>query len=589
VEREFLRVVPIAGHPETSGRGEEGKEVLSMSACGKTRCARVLILLGVLILAFVTPVFADAGRVAPLNPDYLAYRQQVAAGALLKTRTESGHPLGYRPAPTDLSHIDPSTIVFPGLHEKVTPDAYDLRTYGYVTAVRDQNPYGTCWAFGTMASLESTFKKATGDVEDFSEWHLAYFVYQDESLSKPSFTQDVVEAGKDPIFDQGGNVWQATALLARWSGAVDEADRPYQNVKPWPDASRPLATDPVAKHLEHVYYLGAAFNAATVKGAILAYGAVAVRILWNHAAFNSATNAYYNAASTGIGHIVTIVGWDDAYAATNFGTDPGSNGAWIVKNSWGTSWGASGYFYLSYAEPTLGYPAVFVGADKTNFDRIYDYDPLGRVTGYGYTSETGWFANVFTSHGVVLGASAATQEVLKAVAFYAMAANATFRIEIWTGGIAGNPMSGTRQLVHTGTLQVPGYHTVRLPQDVVLPVGTRFAVVVELTTPGYTFPIPIENPEVDYSDKASALADQSYVSAAGTTWTDMTTAMANTNVCLKAFTTFEDVPVTPTVTGTITPTLSPTHGGGGGGGGCDMGMAPGLVLLLLPVALFLKK
>jgi Synergist-CTERM protein sorting domain-containing protein len=529
------------------------------------------------------------GRVAPLNPDYLAYRQQVAAGALLKTRTESGHPLGYRPAPTDLSHIDPSTIVFPGLHEKVTPDAYDLRTYGYVTAVRDQNPYGTCWAFGTMASLESTFKKATGDVEDFSEWHLAYFVYQDESLSKPSFTQDVVEAGKDPIFDQGGNVWQATALLARWSGAVDEADRPYQNVKPWPDASRPLATDPVAKHLEHVYYLGAAFNAATVKGAILAYGAVAVRILWDDAAFNSATNAYYNATSTGGGHIVTIVGWDDAYAATNFGTDPGSNGAWIVKNSWGTSWGASGYFYLSYAEPTLGYPAVFVGADKTNFDRIYDYDPLGRVTGYGYTSETGWFANVFTSHGVVLGASAATQEVLKAVAFYAMAANATFRIEIWTGGIAGNPMSGTRQLVHTGTLQVPGYHTVRLPQDVVLPVGTRFAVVVELTTPGYTFPIPIENPEVDYSDKASALADQSYVSAAGTTWTDMTTAMANTNVCLKAFTTFEDVPVTPTVTGTITPTLSPTHGGGGGGGGCDMGMAPGLVLLLLPVALFLKK
>ncbi len=159
-----------------------------MSACGKTRCARVLILLGVLILAFVAPVFADAGRVAPLNPDYLAYRQQVAAGALLKARTESGYPLGYRPAPGDLSHIDPSTIVFPGLHVKAIPAAYDLRTYGYVTAVRDQNPYGTCWAFGTMASLESTFKKAMGDVEDFSEWHLAYFVYQDESASKPSFT-----------------------------------------------------------------------------------------------------------------------------------------------------------------------------------------------------------------------------------------------------------------------------------------------------------------------------------------------------------------------------------------------------------------
>lgn len=558
-----------------------------MLVYGKSRIVRVFALVGFLVFISVVPLMADSGSVSPLNPEFLAYRQQLAAGTL-KARTESGHPLGYRPAPDDLSHVNVSAISFPDFHAQAIPSAYDLRTYGYVTAVRDQDPYGTCWAFGSLASLESTFKKATGDVEDFSEWHLAYFAYVDESASKPAFTQDSLDPSEDPIFDQGGSVFQSTAILARWTGAVDETDRPYQNTTPWPESSRPLATDSVAKHLEQVYYLGSSFDATTVKNAILTYGAVAVRIEWSDTAFNSATNAYYNGTG-GDGHIVTIVGWDDTYSSANFNTDPGSNGAWIVKNSWGTSWGATGYFYLSYVEPTLGYPAVFIGGSNTNFDKVYDYDPLGRVTGYGYTSETGWFANVFTSQGSSSTTLAATQEVLKAVAFYAWAADTTFRIEVWTGGTTGNPMSGTRQLTYTGTLEVPGYRTVTLPDEVVLPSGTRFAVVVQVTTPGYNYPIPIENPEAGYSDKASALADQSYVSAAGTTWTDMATAMANTNVCLKAFTSFEDVPVTPTVTGTVTPTVAPTQSGGGGGGGCNAGMVPGALLLFLPVVFFLKR
>ena len=51
------------------------------------------------------------------------------------------------------------------------------------------------------------------------------------------------------------------------------------------------------------------------------------------------------------------------------------HGAWLIKNSWGTGFGDAGYFWISYMDPTLGYPAVFIGAPVSNFTSVYQYDP----------------------------------------------------------------------------------------------------------------------------------------------------------------------------------------------------------------------
>ena len=86
----------------------------------------------------------------------------------------------------------------------------------------------------------------------------------------------------------------------------------------------------------------------------------------------------------------------------------------------------------------------------------------------------------------------------------------------------------------TGTLAVPGYHTVALDAPVTLSAGQSLVIAVRVTTPGYGFPLAVERPWAGYAD-ATAAAGHSYVSGDGVTWTDMTKAVAGTDVCLKGY------------------------------------------------------
>ena len=60
-------------------------------------------------------------------------------------------------------------------------------------------------------------------------------------------------------------------------------------------------------------------------------------------------------------HAVTIVGWDDHFSKDNFLADhkPPEDGAWIVRNSWGSNWGMDGYFYLSYFDQNIFIPQTY--------------------------------------------------------------------------------------------------------------------------------------------------------------------------------------------------------------------------------------
>jgi hypothetical protein len=239
--------------------------------------------------------------------------------------------------------------------------------------------------------------------------------------------------------------------------------------------------------------------------------------------YNATTHAYYYDGSADVNHAVLVVGWDDDYPAGNFATTPAGNGAFIVKNSWGTGWGEGGYFYVSYYDATFGrdeYAATFEGArPTTDYSAIYQYDPLGDVGSLGAGTTTFWGANKF---------AAAADSTLGAVGFYALAPSTAY--QVWEGA-----STGSLTKVAEGTLPQMGFHTVTLPAGLPLTSGSAFVVAVKLTTPGYTYPLAIEYPVAGYSSGATAAVGQSYYSSNGASWTDLTSWKANANVCLKAY------------------------------------------------------
>jgi hypothetical protein len=306
---------------------------------------------------------------------------------------------------------------------------------------------------------------------------------------------------------------------------VDESQDPYNPVS----GVSPSGLTPT-KHVQEVKFLpdrAGSLDNAIIKQAVMTYGAVYTSMFFGESYYRAVTHSYYYSGSTSSNHAVDIVGWDDNFNRTNFTIAPSANGAFIVRNSWGAGWGDNGYFYISYYDSKIGKElAVFTNAEATsNYGRVYQYDPLGWVGSFGVNNTTAWMVNLFTAQ---------SDEQLAAVGFYTTDLNVNYQVSIYDN-FSGDTFSGYRG-GQGGSLADAGYHTIQLDSSISLQSGHKFCLVVQLTNPFFVYPIACEYPQAGYSSNAGASAGQSYVSADGTTWTDLTNVESNANVCLKAYT-----------------------------------------------------
>lgn len=283
---------------------------------------------------------------------------------------------------------------------------YSTRTYynayeeGLLPAIRNQNPYGTCWAFSSVGAVESDLIKDNGaDTSiDLSELQLVYFAYHNYNDPKNCHNDDTVTCSD--YLENGGNSTFGYRSFANLVGPIDESILPYSR------ARENVIEDEYALsyrniQLKNVYRINLE-DRNLIKNQIIAHGGVSASYCsqsyivngeYYKAKYSATYNSFYGEVPI-TDHAVQIVGWDDEFPREHFSSDllPDGDGAWLVRNSWGLDgYGERGYFWLSYYDKGLkssGEVKVF-DADYDTYENVYAYDRAHPTEyWYGLESET---------------------------------------------------------------------------------------------------------------------------------------------------------------------------------------------------------
>ncbi|NCC94933.1 MAG: hypothetical protein EOM10_16985, partial [Opitutae bacterium] len=259
---------------------------------------------------------------------------------LLDLMKQNGEPLWVDPErtlPEDLEEIL-KTAPLKTFPKQELPSSWDWRNVGgssYIGSVRNQGSCGSCYAFGAAAAAEGTFNYAmnrTGSqCVDFSEAYIAWCLgaYGDYSSHF---------GGCD-----GADYDYAELEALTVEGICGENQMPYNNGSD-PGYCTYSGTTTVFEAWARVPY----GDIDAIKTAIMTHGVVDAAVYVNTAFENYDSGVHddnNNTCSSGwyttSNHAISLVGWDD-------NPPEGGGGVWILRNSWGTSWGESGYMRIRY-------------------------------------------------------------------------------------------------------------------------------------------------------------------------------------------------------------------------------------------------
>ena len=301
-------------------------------------------------ILLAAPSVWGAGDFVPLRPEMAArieaLRQEV--------RAEGGtYEVGYSTAmdiplehltglkvPPGWNKSDAPSVPMLGASVQTLPSSYDWRALNGVTPIKNQGSCGDCWAFSTVGPLESQILLQNGTQNGqpvvLSEQYLLSCNVSGWSCNGGWFAHDyhMDESGQD---NNG-------------PGAVLASADPYTGTN-----SKCSATYNHPYRLSSWAYVAseeAVPSTTAIKQAIYTYGPISVGV-YAGPKFQAYSSGIFNTNENGtINHAVVLVGWNDNL--------PAGPGYWILRNSWGTTWGQSGYMYIAYGINQVGYAANFI-------------------------------------------------------------------------------------------------------------------------------------------------------------------------------------------------------------------------------------
>jgi C1A family cysteine protease len=193
------------------------------------------------------------------------------------------------------------------------PASFDWRTQGVVTAVKNQEQCGSCWAFSATEGVESAWKLAGHTLDVLAP-------------------QQIVDCDTSDAGCNGGDLPTAFAYVHR-EGLERETNYPYRGI----DESCKYNAADVDARISGFQYATTTRNEPQMQTASFAHGPLSICV--DAATWQTYTGGIISSnCGQSLDHCVQIVGW----ATSSSGVD-----YWIIRNSWGTDWGISGYLYVA--------------------------------------------------------------------------------------------------------------------------------------------------------------------------------------------------------------------------------------------------
>ncbi len=359
---------------------------------------------------------------------------------------------------------------------------FDGRDFGYITKEKNQGSLGICWAYAAIGAVEANILRdgidpsVDKDKLDLDEIEAAYVRFNRDGENDPLYLTTNDTYSLSNWRNNGGHADDAFMAMSQGYSPIKQTN--YSSTSDLYIKNKITQSDYFVEGFKQIEK-----SQDAIKRAILKYGSVTMEY---KAPQTTSQQFLYHSDGTSLGHASLIVGWDDTISKDKFWPNqPSSNGAWIVKNSWGPGGNKVDdryCFYLAYDSYLSNNLYVVDIGLRDQYQNIYYYD--GQVT----DNETKYITD---AHGAIYEAklsSTTMQEQLKAVQFGVRNKQLTADIKVYKLPYA-NPgnVNDSRNIPDSGTLvahkkdvyfEDDGFYTITFDEPINLEQGEYFSLVI---------------------------------------------------------------------------------------------------------------